>query len=132
VTDARVRASAGGGPTLLECVTAPREPDLGATPTGEAPARGASGPSVAAPSGSDPITRFRKHLTYIGALDDAHDAEILSDVTEELRVALARAEAEAAPGVTTMFEDVYGERPWHLVEQADGLISLRDRAGSVL
>ena len=84
------------------------------------------------PPGSDPIARFRKHLTYIGVLDDAHDAEIQADVAEEIRAALAQAEAEAAPAVASLFEDVYAAAPWHLAEQAEGLISLRGREGSVL
>ena len=104
VREARARASAGEGGTLIEAVTAPRsedEPD-------EAWSR------------RDPIARMRRYLEARGLTSDEQDgrlrAEVRADVDRALAEAAEAIEAEP-PARDAMFDDVYGAEPWHLREQ---------------
>jgi pyruvate dehydrogenase E1 component alpha subunit/2-oxoisovalerate dehydrogenase E1 component alpha subunit len=115
VSEARVRAVAGAGATLVECVThrlSPHEiqPDEGAAP---------EGPPAVADRGDDPLKRFRQHVEYIGALDPARDEAIRTAATREVAEAVEAVAAEAPPDPSTLFEDVYAEQPRHLAEQAE-------------
>ncbi|HVU03330.1 MAG TPA: thiamine pyrophosphate-dependent enzyme [Polyangiaceae bacterium] len=111
IAEARVRAVAGAGPTLVECVTRRASPYVAA---------GAEPDPAAAPTEieGDPIGRFQRHLEYIGALDAEAEASIVAVVTAEVDAAIAHAEASAPPDRETLFDDVYAARPWNLVEQA--------------
>lgn len=113
VTEARVRAVAGAGPTLLECVTS----GLGPQASGNDP----EPPHRDAPKSGDerdPLERLRQHLEYRGALDAEADALVRHALEREIAEAIAEAEAVPPPARSTMFDDVYAERPWHLVEEA--------------
>jgi len=114
VTEARVRAVAGGGPTLLECVTRRESPrtessDVEAALVETPPPIDAQGP----------IERFRRHLEYLGCLDAELDARMRDAIDAEIADAIRTTEAEPPPARSTLFDDVYAERPWHLVEQAE-------------
>jgi len=41
----------------------------------------------------------------------------------EILEAITTVEAAAPPARETLFEDVYGDRPWHLREQEDELLA---------
>jgi pyruvate dehydrogenase E1 component alpha subunit/2-oxoisovalerate dehydrogenase E1 component alpha subunit len=118
VSEARVRAVAGAGATLIECVTyrlSPYEiqPDEGAAETGP--------PAIPARP-DDPLERFRKHLVYIGAIDAPRDESIREAARREVAEAVETVSAEPPPAHETLFDDVYAERPFNLVEQArDGV-----------
>ena len=62
VTDARVRAVAGGGPTLIECVTY----RMGPHSPSDDPSRYESGDERRKWAEVDPIERFRRHLVVPG------------------------------------------------------------------
>lgn len=114
VTDARVRAIAGGGPTLIEAVTY----RMGPHSPGDDPSLYRSDAALREWSARDPIARFKRHLEYLSVLTDTADAELVAEVEREVAGAIAKAEAEAPPSRATLFDDVYAERPWHLVEAA--------------
>jgi pyruvate dehydrogenase E1 component alpha subunit/2-oxoisovalerate dehydrogenase E1 component alpha subunit len=51
-------------------------------------------------------------------MDAALDARMGTELDEEIKQAIAGAEAKGPPERDTMFDDVYAERPWNLEEQA--------------
>jgi pyruvate dehydrogenase E1 component alpha subunit/2-oxoisovalerate dehydrogenase E1 component alpha subunit len=112
VTEARVRAVAGAGPTFLECVTYRMSPHA---TTGDSELPEADIPPEVA---HDPIERFRRHLEYLGTIDPAADKLLGETLDREIAEAIATAAAESPPERSTLFDDVYAERPWHLVEEA--------------
>ena len=70
----------------------------------------------------DPIQRLRQHLTVIGEWDDARHEAALRHAVEQVRDAGKAAEAigtlgQSRPSVKTMFEDVFAEPDWRLIEQ---------------
>ena len=92
------RAARGEGPTILEAVTS-RE--------------------------TDPIARVRQHLEARRVWSDKDEAELGARVRAELDVAVAAAESEPAPPRESLFDDVYGQLPWHLREQREELLRCR-------
>ncbi|MGD0525337.1 MAG: thiamine pyrophosphate-dependent enzyme [Polyangiaceae bacterium] len=95
VRDARARAASGLGGTLVEAVMPRRE--------GEAPV--------------DPVVRTRQHLTSRGLWDATREQRLVTEVSADVERAIAEAAATEKPARATMFDDVYGERPWHLEDQ---------------
>lgn len=70
----------------------------------------------------DPIERLKQHLILIGAWDEARHAALVEDLTAAIRAAVKEAEAvgtlgESMPSRRTMFEDVFKEPDWRLIEQ---------------
>jgi len=117
VSAAALRARSGEGPTFLECVTYRR----GAHSTSDDPSRYRSRAEEEEWAERDPLLRLRRHLEREGALDAALDARFASEIDAEIDRAVTRAEAEPKPAVPTLFDDVYGVRPWHLDEQRRAL-----------
>jgi 2-oxoisovalerate dehydrogenase E1 component alpha subunit len=96
VREARARAAAGEGGTLIEARTG----ELGS---------------------GDPIERMRSHLQARG-LWRAEQAEGLErEVAGDVEAALAAAASTAAPAVGSLVDHVYAEPPWHLREQRAAL-----------
>jgi len=103
---ARVRAAAGEGPTLVECVTYRIEGHS----TSDDPRVYRPAELVEPWKKKDPILRVRRYLARRGALDDAADTRIRDEVRAQIQRALAEAEAFAPkPPVESLFEDVYAE-----------------------
>lgn len=123
VSNARVRAVAGAGPTFLECVTT----RTGVDSTSEL----AQHAGVEAPrSGTgDPIARLRRHLSYLELVDDASDESLGRELENAMAVAIEAAKLRPLPAGSTLTEDVYAERPWHLVEQDRELAPSAEKAG---
>ncbi|HET6437237.1 MAG TPA: thiamine pyrophosphate-dependent enzyme [Anaeromyxobacter sp.] len=122
VRRARARASAGEGPTLLECVTYRMEGHS----TSDDP-RAYRPESLLEPwRRRDPIERVRRYLVRRGALDEAGEATLRDDVREQILAALRQAEAEAPrPPLATLFEDVYAEPLRQQREQLEELEAAR-------
>jgi pyruvate dehydrogenase E1 component alpha subunit len=111
---ARVRAAAGEGPTLLECVTYRLEGHS----TSDDPRAYRPADLVEPWKRKDPILRLRRHLAWRGLLDDAADARVREEIREEIQRALRESEAfPAKPPLATLFEDVYEEPLWQQREQ---------------
>jgi len=116
---ARARAAAGEGPTLLEYVTYRLE----AHTTSDDPRAYRPEELVRPWRAKDPIPRLRRHLVLRGILSDAAHARIRDEVREEIRAALAEAEAlPQKPPLESLFEDVYAEP---LRQQREQLEELR-------
>lgn len=113
VKEARERARAGQGPTLVELMTY-RE---GGHSTSDDPTIYRSDEEVAAWARMDPILRFRLHLESIGAWPPDEESKLRAEVDREIKAAVAAAESKPKPTLGSMFDDVYAERPWHLEEQ---------------
>ena len=120
ISDARVRAVAGAGPTLVECVTnrPPRLSDAAALAGDDSAAKsnGTAPPESDAPA--DPLVRLARHLSYLSLLDEATESALRAEITAEIAAAVARAEGVPAPDRSTLFDDVYRARLPHLSEQA--------------
>jgi pyruvate dehydrogenase E1 component subunit alpha len=116
---ARARAVAGDGPTLLELVTYRME----AHTTSDDPRAYRPDELVAPWRARDPIARLRRHLVRTGAMSDGAPARVRGEVREEIRAALAEAEAlPPKPPLESLFEDVYAEP---LRQQREQLEELR-------
>ncbi len=106
VREARARASAGEGGTLIEAVTTPRGEN--------------EGDEAWLPR--DPIARMRRHLETRGLTSAERDELLMSEVRADVERALAEAlsgPAASALGKETLFDDVYAVLPWHLREQRE-------------
>jgi 2-oxoisovalerate dehydrogenase E1 component alpha subunit len=44
-----------------------------------------------------------------------------AEIDAEIRVAVTAAEKTEAPAIDSLFDDVFGELPWHLAEQREAL-----------
>jgi 2-oxoisovalerate dehydrogenase E1 component alpha subunit len=75
----------------------------------------------------DPVERLASHLVSIGALTAADIESMRGEVVEEVRAAAKAAEANGTlsegkrASVSTMFDDVYKEQPWHIRRQRQEL-----------
>jgi pyruvate dehydrogenase E1 component alpha subunit/2-oxoisovalerate dehydrogenase E1 component alpha subunit len=118
VSDAVTLARSGGGPTFVEALTY----RIGAHSTSDDPTRYRSQEEVESWMRRDPLTRLRRHLVHIGLLDDAADAALEQELNAEIAAAIKEVEAYGPPARATLFDDVYAELPWHLVEQREELL----------
>ncbi len=116
---ARARAAAGDGPTLLECVTY----RLGAHTTSDDPRAYRTDEVVEAWRKKDPIRRMRRFLERQGLLPDGKDAALHDAVREEIRAAIADAEAVGPPPPESLFDDVYAEPLRQQREQREELLA---------
>jgi TPP-dependent pyruvate/acetoin dehydrogenase alpha subunit len=57
-----------------------------------------------------------------GLFTDADQAKVEAGIQDEIKQAIAVAEAAPPPALATMFDDVYKEAPWHLREQCEYLM----------
>jgi pyruvate dehydrogenase E1 component alpha subunit/2-oxoisovalerate dehydrogenase E1 component alpha subunit len=114
VHEAAERARSGGGATLVECVTY----RLGPHSTSDDPSRYRSAAEEARWAERDPIARLGRHLVLLGALDPALDARLDAAIDGEIDAALAVVTEDASPSRSSLFDDIYETRPFHLTEQA--------------
>jgi 2-oxoisovalerate dehydrogenase E1 component alpha subunit len=105
VREARARASAGEGGTLVEAITEPRREDEGDESWGL----------------RDPIARMRRHLEARGLANAEGDERLRSEVRADIDRALADAATARLPPRASLFDDVYATPPWHLLEQRAAL-----------
>ena len=80
----------------------------------------------------DPIERLRAHIVRLGEWDDARHEALAAEVDAEVRAAQKEAEKlgtlvastiDFPQDVTTMFEDVFENMPWHLKEQQAQMVA---------
>ncbi|RYZ05333.1 MAG: 3-methyl-2-oxobutanoate dehydrogenase [Myxococcales bacterium] len=118
---AAARARAGDGPSFLECLTY----RVGPHSSSDDPSRYRDETVTAAWLARDPIALVRRRLLEAGELDEPSDDALTLELTEELDEAVRAAEQAPPPPVSSLFDDVYAKRPWHLVEQAAELLGSR-------
>jgi pyruvate dehydrogenase E1 component subunit alpha len=114
------RARAGGGPTLIECITY----RLGVHTTADDPTKYRSQEEVEAWERKDPLTRFRAYLEKKNLLEPALEAQ----VDEEIGSAVRAFEASPPPDPLAAFDHAYALPPPHLEAQRAEM-DLRLRAG---
>lgn len=107
------RAAAGQGPTLVELMTYRAGPHS----TSDDPGVYRQEPDAERLKARDPVLRLRRHIERLEAWSERQDKKYADDVQKELQACIDRAEAAPIPALSTMFEDVYAELPWHLAEQ---------------
>jgi 2-oxoisovalerate dehydrogenase E1 component alpha subunit len=115
--EAVARAARGEGPTLIEALTY----RLSGHSTSDDPKAYRPEAWLEPWRRLDPLLRLRRWLDRNAAWSDARDKEIEAEVDAEIRECVAVAEKTAPPSLDSLFEDVYAEMPWHLVEQRDAL-----------
>jgi pyruvate dehydrogenase E1 component alpha subunit len=121
------RARAGGGPTLIECVTY----RMAMHTTADDPKRYRSEAEVEKWRKRDPITRFQSYLVAKGLVtEEALKAEE-SAVAAEIQSAVERAEDEMKRlgDPLLLFEHAYGEMPPYLKEQREDFIRFMAEVG---
>jgi pyruvate dehydrogenase E1 component alpha subunit len=113
------RARAGGGPTLIECVTY----RLLMHTTADDPKRYRGDEEVEIWSRRDPLVRFEKYLTDKGLLTAENITATLEAVMTQIQAAVDNAEAQMKKlgNPLDMFDHVYAELPPHLIAQKDAL-----------
>lgn len=113
--DAVLRARAGEGPTLIECLTH----RLSGHSTSDDPSAYRKKEEMEKEAAHDPIPRLRKHVEARGLWSDAQETAWRDEVEARIKAAVEAAERTAAPVLDTMFDDVFKSRPWHLEEQRE-------------
>jgi 2-oxoisovalerate dehydrogenase E1 component alpha subunit len=118
------RARSNNGPTLIEYFTYRAEGhSTSDDPTGYRPA----GEAGAWPLG-DPVARLKAHLIGLGEWDEERDAALAKEIDVTVRAAQKDAEKlgilseQGRDNIESMFDDVYAELPWNLVEQRDAAL----------
>lgn len=111
---AAARARAGEGPSFVELFTY----RIGPHSSSDDPTLYRDEATARAWTERDPIALLRARLVAEGALSDAADHALTRELTRELDAAVAAAAGAAPPAVSSLFDDVYAERPRHLEEQA--------------
>jgi 2-oxoisovalerate dehydrogenase E1 component alpha subunit len=117
--DAIARAARGEGPTLIEAMTY----RLSGHSTSDDPKAYRPETWLEPWKRLDPIARLRRHLERTRGWTEAEDKAIEAEVDAELRAAVKVAEDAPLPSLESMFDDVYGELPWHLREQRAELLA---------
>lgn len=115
---ARLRAAAGEGPTLLECVTYRVEGHS----TSDDPRAYRGAEEVEAWRARDPILRLGRYLSWKKLVEPGQAEALRAEARERVRRAVEEAEAFAPkPALETLFEGVYAEPLWQQREQLEEL-----------
>ncbi len=116
------RARAGGGPTLVECVTY----RLGVHTTADDPTKYRSEEEVKAWERKDPLTRFSAYLEKKNLLESGLEQQ----VDDEIARAVEAFEATPPADPLAIFDHAYAEMPPHLqAERAEMAERLRGGSG---
>ncbi len=112
------RARANLGATLIELVTYRAEGHS----TSDDPTKYRPVDEPGAWPLGDPIDRLKRHLISIGAWSDEQHEALTASLEAEVRAAIKEAEAvgtlgQSKPGVEQMFEGVFKEPDWRIIEQ---------------
>jgi pyruvate dehydrogenase E1 component alpha subunit len=112
-------AMRGDGPTLIEALTY----RMGGHSTSDDPNRYRGQDKLEPWMERDPIERLRRYLLHHELWNARQEEELNADIDRRFREAVAVAERTPPPPLETMFEDVYEDPPWHLVEQRAELLT---------
>ena len=117
--DAVQRAAAGEGPTLIEALTY----RMSGHSTSDDPNVYRVADELEPWRKRDPIARVRAYLELRGLWGDDKQDALEADIDRELHEAITASEKTAPPSLESMFDDVYGDQPWHLKEQKAALLA---------
>jgi 2-oxoisovalerate dehydrogenase E1 component alpha subunit len=124
VKSAVARASAGGGPTLIEALTY----RMGGHSTSDDPNAYRGSDALTAWAERDPLLRVRRYLERHGEWSERQEEELKQGLDERLRAAISIAESAPRPRLESMFDDVYERRTWNLDEQRAELLAAANSA----
>jgi len=116
------RARANLGPTLIELFTY----RAAGHSTSDDPNRYRPAHEAEAWPLGDPVERLKQHLIMLGEWDEDRHAALTDEVAEQVRSAVKEAEAigtlgQSKPPVDEMFEDVFAQPDWRVIEQRQEL-----------
>lgn len=114
VREARERAVAGEGPTLIETLTYRYGPH---TMAGDDPTRYRTSETDNEWEKKDPLVRFRKFLEAKGLWSEEEEAAVIERAKEEIKEAIKQADATPKQKVTDLMDIMYEEMPANLKEQ---------------
>ena len=115
VRDARRRALAGEGPTLIEAQVY----RLGPHSTSDDPNRYRTAQEVEAAKKADPVHRVSEELVRLGAIDQAGVDKLWEEARAAVAAAVTSAEAAAPPDPSSFFDDVYAALTPRLEEERE-------------
>lgn len=113
--DAFARARRGDGPTMIEAVTY----RLSGHSTSDDPRVYRQDSQVEPWKAREPFIRLRNYLTAQGVWSKEREEALRAKVEDEVKEAVARAEASEPPPLDSLFDEVYATLPWHLKEQRE-------------
>ena len=123
VKEAADRARSGNGPSFLEMLTY----RIGAHSSSDDPRVYRDEAEVEEWRKRDPLERYRKFLIarklWSAEKEEATRAELTQMIVETVSVA----ESRPLPSPETLFEDVYSDQPWMLVEQKEEFLAQYER-----
>ena len=119
VKAALARASAGGGPTLIEALTY----RMGGHSTNDDPNAYRGSEALTPWAERDPLSSVRRYLERHGEWSDRQEEEVVRSLEERFRAAVAIAEKAPRPRLESLFEDVYERASWNLEEQRAELLA---------
>ena len=119
VREAVDRAAKGQGPTLIEMVTY----RIGGHSTSDDPRAYRMQSEVDSWQRTDPLLRLKRHLEEKNEWNEVKEETLRAETEAELKACIKNAEAKAKPALSTMFEGVFEEQPWHLKEQSDACVN---------
>lgn len=125
VSEAVARARAGEGPTLVEAETF----RMGGHSTSDDPTRYVPAEELEVWSERDPVECFEAFLARRGLWSEGDGERLREEALTEIGAAAKIAEAEEAPGLETIFSDVYESLPDHLRAQGQAAFDLSRRKG---
>jgi 2-oxoisovalerate dehydrogenase E1 component alpha subunit len=125
--EARARALAGDGPTLIETVTF----RMGPHSSSDDPKRYQDAALFESWQERDPMARLRAWMKSRRWWTKAWEEEQTKEIQARIAEAVEAAESTPAPDVETMFEDVWAEVPPMLAEQRDALLEQIRRTGDI-
>ena len=118
VREAVRRGEQGLGPTLIEAITY----RMGGHSTSDDPNRYRATDQLKPWADRDPLERGRQYLERRKLWDDRKELDLIADIDQRFRAAVAISEKTPLPPLESMFEDVYEKPPWHLQEQRAELL----------
>lgn len=111
------KARRGEGPTLIEALTF----RMGDHTTSDDAAKYRDPALVEEWKQKDPLLRLEKYFQKKGTWSDEYKNWVVSTVTKEVEDAVAAGLSVEAPSYEQLFDDVFAEKPWCLVEQQQQL-----------
>jgi pyruvate dehydrogenase E1 component alpha subunit/2-oxoisovalerate dehydrogenase E1 component alpha subunit len=109
------KARSGGGPTFIEAVTY----RLGAHSSADDPTHYRDGGEHKTWQKRDPLLRFVAWLEKRGIFSTEAQATMRSRITDAIRAAITSEEAAGPPPLSSLFEDVVGERAQRNLESTE-------------
>ncbi len=123
-SEAVERARSGGGPTFIEAETY----RMGAHSSSDDPTRYRDSREVEEWKARDPVDRVRRKLMVGNLWDERRDQELREKILAEVNAAIEEAEKLPPPAPETLFEDLYADQPWHILEQRRELMAFLKRS----